>query len=188
MRIENKQADDYLFTDKAFTNYTLRSIRDGYNLAVAKAGFGKLKRIQTKAGPKYRGLVEKIEGHKFGKYHLKIYKKRWLTLAISPEVQAYTAQAMLGRGAYLKQYYILPLEKRQEYARKILKAVNPYADKADKQETVKQLAQMLGLKADDLTDEKIAAIQGLLGRVGQFATLPVEKLQQINKLLSGETA
>lgn len=75
---------------KKFTFDTTRSIRSLYNEAAKRAG-----------------LNEKISGHRYGKYHFKIYKKRWFSEAIKAGVPEYIVMGMLGRKKYLDQYMAL---------------------------------------------------------------------------------
>ena len=89
-----------------------------------------------------RVILDKIDGHKFGKYHLKIFKKRWFSIAKSA-VDIYVAQAMLGRSEYLDQYDADPPEKRREAARKILKAVDIYAHAKSKEEKLIEAGETL---------------------------------------------
>lgn len=98
----------------------------------------------------------------------------------------YVVQGMLGRKKYLDQYMALPLADKQAFAKKILKVVSIYADKADKQEVVKQMAQIMGIQESDLDEAKIAAVQALFVKMGQFAKLPIDKIEQVNKLLGGQ--
>lgn len=168
MLTNGKGPDDFVFT-KMFTFDTTRSIRSLYNEAVKRAG-----------------LNEKISGHRYGKYHFKIYKKRWFSEAIKAGVPEYIVMGMLGRKKYLDQYMALTLDDKRAYAKKILKKVSIYADKADKTEIARQMAQVMGVAESDMTDAKLAALQGILAKVGQFAKLPTGDLEQINKLLGGE--
>jgi len=161
--VNKLEPDDYIFAND-FTPFSTNSIRMRYNAAVEKSGLNKKTR----------------EGHKYGKYHLKIYKKRWFSIAIAIGVPDYIVQGMLGRKKYLDEYNAQPLEKRQEFARKILKAVNLYADKADKQEVINKAAEIIGIDPSALDETKLQAFKGLLS---QFSKLPVEKLDQISKIL-----
>lgn len=169
----NKQADDFVFTDN-FTPTTVKQLRERYNLALAKAGFGKLVR---KKGGSYYAKIVKIEGHKYGKYHLKVYKKRWFSLAMAAGVPEYVAQGMLGRKRYLDQYDRLPLAEKQAFAKKILKVVSVYADKISDEEKRKQAAQILGL--GDLSEEQAQKLRQVLFRL-------LNEPEQANKLLGGQ--
>jgi len=160
---------DYLFC-KSFKHYVTGQLRDRYNVALAKAGFGTV----VRKGRTYKARVEKIEGHSFGKYHLKVYKKRWFTIVTGAGVPEYVAQAMLGRHAYLMQYYRQPLEKRQEFAKKILAAVSVYADKQNKQEILQKAGQLLGL--ENVTEEQAMHLRGVLQ---DLMTLPKSKYAEI---------
>lgn len=140
----DKTADDYVFTE-TFNEYRVTNMRQMYNKAVKRAG-----------------LNEKIPGHKFGKYHMKIFKKRWFTLAISAGVPEYVAQAMLGRKKYLDQYMALPLDQKREFAKKILRKVALYAQPEDEAEKRRILAETLGLP--ELTDAQMQAIKGVFMR------------------------
>ena len=80
------------------TSHTVNKLREGYNLALAKAGYGEV--VKAKRG--FRARIVKIDGHKFGKYHLKVFKKRWFSLVVSnKEVLTYVAQAMLAEALTL---------------------------------------------------------------------------------------
>jgi hypothetical protein len=164
MLTANKGPDDYVFCDQ-FTQYTISSLRSLYNGAAKRAG-----------------LNEKISGHRFGKYHLKIYKKRWFTLAISAGVPEYVVQGMLGRKKYLDQYMALPLEDKRAFAKKILKIVSIYADKASQQEVLDRTSEILGMKIDENT---LKQLKEALAFSGQYAKLPDEKREQISKILGG---
>lgn len=113
---EQKGPDDYIFV-QSFNPLTGQKLREYYNVAVARAGHGKL--IKTKNG--YYAQVDKIEGHTFGKFHPKVYKKRWFSLAIMAGVPVYVAQGMLGRKQYLDEYMRVPIDKKRDFARKILR-------------------------------------------------------------------
>lgn len=67
---------------------------------------------------------------------------------------------MLGRKQYLDQYYHQPLEKRQEFARKILKTVSIWSDKQDKAEVAQQIAKTIGIDPSLLDESKLNAIAG----------------------------
>jgi hypothetical protein len=47
------------------------------------------------------------------------------------------------------------------------------------------MAQIMGVHESDLDDARIAAMQALFGKMGQFAKLPISDIEQINKLLGG---
>jgi integrase-like protein len=185
--LKNKQPDDYIFIDH-YGKYGDKILRIRYNRLVARSGFVKVVKVGKKT---YYPVLDKIDGHNFGKYHLKVYKKRGFSIVITV-VPDYIAQGMLGRRAYLHQYNRQPLEKRQEFARKILKAVSIHSEKVDKQETIKEMAKLMGIDETQISDEKLAAMQGLLGRIGQFIRLPADQLNQVNEILktgenNGET-
>lgn len=114
----NRGPGDYIFVRNFSTNM-LSSVRAKYNIAVARAGYGQ---IIENENSQY-AINEKIAGHKYGRYHLKVYKKRWFTKAIIAGVPEYAAQAMLGRKQYLDTYFKLPLQTRREFAEKILASV-----------------------------------------------------------------
>jgi hypothetical protein len=65
-------------------------LRAMYSRAVCAAGFRTI--VQTKTGS--YGRVDKIDGHIFGKLHMKVFKKRWFSLAIASGVPEYIVQAM----------------------------------------------------------------------------------------------
>jgi hypothetical protein len=54
-----------------------------------------------------------------------------------------------------------------------------YSPKQDKTEIARQMAQIMGIAETDMTDAKLAAIQGLLGNVGKFMKLPINKLDEM---------
>ncbi|WP_415283911.1 hypothetical protein [Candidatus Nitrososphaera sp. FF02] len=186
IRVENKGQNDYLFATN-FTGHTLKNLREAYNLAVARAGFGEIIKDTRKGSTRYRARVKKIDGHVFGKYHLKVYKKRWFTIAVTV-VPVYVAQAMLGRGAYLDEYYIQPLEKRQEFGRKILKAVSTLTVKADKADIVASVAETLGIDSSTLSDEKLSKLREAFSMAGHFLRMPNDKLQLVSKILKEANA
>ncbi len=169
--------DDYIFIKGDYKDAKLKQLRGSYNLAVAKAGFGKIA-----YDPKTRQrsvILDKIDGRKTGKYHVKLWKKRWFSLAKSVS-DVYIVQGMLGRSAYLQQYEATPLETRRELGSKILRKVSPYSDKADKKEVIGQIANAIGISPEALDENKLNELRGLFG---SFATLPLEKIKQIKKLL-----
>ena len=96
--------------------------------------------------------------HRYYKFHLHIYRKRWFTKAINV-VPAYVAHAMLGRKQYLDQYLAHPLNERQAFYKKIAKHVGIFETKADKAEVLAQASQILGV---ELTDEKLAQLRDTL--------------------------
>lgn len=98
----------------------------------------------------------------------------------------YVAQAMLGRGAYLDEYYIQPLDKRQEFARKILKAVSMLVDKADKTEIANKTAEILGIDPSLLDEKKLAQLKDAFAVASQFAKLPIESIDKLKALIAGD--
>lgn len=166
---ENLDPDDYIFI-KQFTKKSVGHLRTRYNTAVARAGFGTL--VKTKSG--YYGKVNKIDGHKYGKYHIKVFKKRWFSLAIMTGVPEYIVQGMLGRRQYLDQYMRVPLDKKREFARKILRAVSIYRDEKDKEELLEEAGQILGL--GKLTPEQARAIKETLS---MFMKMPPIKRKEL---------
>lgn len=109
------------------------------------------------------GLNEKLDDSKTSKYHFKIFKKRWFTMAISAGIPEYVAQGMLGRKKYLDQYMALPLDQKREFAKKILRKTSVYASKEDEAEKRRALAEALGLP--DLSAEQMSIIRGVFMRV-----------------------
>jgi len=150
--IKDKTPDDFIFTND-YKQDTVDLLRAAYNRAVARAGFGKV-------NEKRHYSPDKIKGHAYGTMHLKVYKKRWFTLAITSGVPEYVAQGMLGRKQYLDQYMRLPLETKRDYAKKILAKVNVYSQPQDTQAVKQGLAQLLGL--DNVTDDQLKQAQTLL--------------------------
>jgi len=157
----NLQPDDYIFL-KTIGKRGADKVAAQYAKVLAKAG-----------------LDEKIEGHKYRKFHLHVYRKRWFTKAINV-VPAYIAHAMLGRKQYLDQYLAHPLSDRQVFYKKIAKHVSVHESKADKAEVLAEASKIAGV---DLTPEKLAALKNL---VAQFERLPADKLAAITRLLGGE--
>lgn len=103
------------------------------------------------------GMAEKIEGSNIGKYHFKIFKKRWFTMAITAGVPEFVAQGMLGRKKYLDQYMALPLEEKRDFAKKILRKVSIYSSEQDQAERRKNLSDMLGLEVTPDLEAKLKA-------------------------------
>jgi integrase len=171
-----KQSDDYLFSEN-MKGYTLKNIRDRYNLAVARAGFGTVRR--QKGGRRYLAIVDKIDGHKFGKFHLKVFKKRWFTLVVSSGIPEYVAQGMLGRKQYLDEYMRLSLEQKRTFATKILKVVSLYNEKPNSDEVRKQAANVMGL--DDLTPEQAEKIKSIFA---SMLAAPEDKLTRLFKAVN----
>lgn len=168
---ENLGPDDYIFFEK-FTNNSVGHLRTRYNTAVAKAGFGTL--VKTKGG--YYGKVDKIDGHKYGKYHMKVFKKRWFSLAIAAGVPEYVVQGMLGRKQDLDEYSRQPLAKRQEFAKKRLRQVSIYRDEKDKEQMLEEAGKMLGL--GKLTPEQAAQLKE---KLSLFLRMPMPKFKELLK-------
>lgn len=163
--------DDYIFITGEYTDAKVKQMRGAYNFAVAKAGFGKIT-----YDPKTRQrqvILDKIDGHRFGKYHCKIHKKRWFSIATSV-VDDYVAHGMLGRGAYLDEYMAHPLEKRREFARKILKAVNIYSHAKSEEEKLVEAGEALGI--GKLTPEQANKLREVFGL---FMKMPQYKLKAL---------
>ena len=96
----------------------------------------------------------------------------------------YVAQAMLGRGAYLDEYYIQPLEKRQEFGRKILKAVAVMTDKADKTEIVSKTAEILGIDPSLLDEKKLTQLKDAFAVASQFMSMPADRLAKFKAFMN----
>lgn len=156
IRTHNLQPSRYIFVDK-FNNGSTERLRRRYNIALAKAGFGE---NVTKHHNHYYARVIHIHSHKLGKFHLKVYEKRFYSLAIGAGVPDEIVQAMLGRKQYLDQYLRMPLVKKQEFAAKILRAVSIYRDKANKAEMKDKVKEILGMT--DLADEQFEKIMQTL--------------------------
>jgi hypothetical protein len=167
IKFKHKQADDYLFTTK-LTGYTLKGFRDRYNLAVAKAGFGTVHKQVN--GRKYMAIVDKIDGHKFGKYHLKVFKKRWFTLVVSSGIAEYVAQGMLGRKQYLDEYMRLSLDQKRQFATKILRVVSLEHVKKTPEQTAQEASALLGMNVD------AAKLESLKGLLASFHAMPKDTL------------
>jgi hypothetical protein len=158
---ENKQPQDYIFS-KNYTPLTVKQLSSNFKYAVVKAGFGKM--VKYKTG--HAAVPNKIEGHTYSKYHLKVFKKRWFTMAVASGIPEYVAQGMLGRKKYLDEYMRLPLDKKAEFAKKILKIVEIYPSETDKQEVLAKASEMLGIAVDEKT------INALKGLVANWQKLP----------------
>lgn len=165
----NKGPDDYIFVKK-YSNHSPQYLRAEYNKALVRAGHGKLVKGKSSSWAK----VETIEGHNFGKYHLKVLKKRYFSLAIGAVSSEYIVQGMLGRKQYLDEYNRQPLEKKREYAKKILKAVSIHIDEKDQEQMLEDAGKVLGL-------EKITPEQGraLKEALGIFMSKPPYKLKEL---------
>jgi integrase len=107
------------------------------------------------------GLDEKIEGHKYRKFHLHVYRARWFTKAINV-VPAYIAHAMLGRKQYLDQYLAHPLSDRQAFYKKIAKHVSVHTREQDAAERRKDISSWLGI---EVTPEIEARLKTALFRL-----------------------
>lgn len=171
-----KGPDDYIFTG-SFTKSTVNTLRGMYNTAFARAGFGKL--VKTKTG--YYGVVDKIDGHNFGKYHMKVFKKRWFSIAIASGVPAYIVHGMLGRKEYLDEYNRQPLHKKQEFARKILRNVSIYSSAKKQQEALEEAGEILGI--GKLTPEQAKALKETLSF---FMRMPPNKRKELFKVTGQE--
>lgn len=172
--LNNVAEDDYIFINGEFTDAKIKQMRHAYNFAVARAGFGKVTYEKDKRGKVQRKVkLEKIDGHKFGKYHLKVFKKRWFSIATSV-VDDYVAHGMLGRGAYLDEYMAHPLEKRREFARKILKAVNIYAHAKSEDERLIEAGEALGL--NKLSPEQATKLKEIFGLFMAASPIRVKQL------------
>lgn len=182
IRDKTKQTDDYVFA-KVYNGYALKSIRERYNLAVARAGFGTLERkVNKKTGKlsrRYMPTVDKIHGHKFGKYHMKVFKKRWFTLVIASGIPEYVAQGMLGRKQYLDEYMRLSLEHKRAFAQKILKVVSLDIAEKNTAKTAAAVSDMLGVDVDEKKLEMIKAL------VSSFSALPQDKLTTLLTAVNG---
>lgn len=165
---DNLGSEDYIFVEK-FTKNSVHHLRTRYNTAVAKAGFGTL--VKAKGG--YYGKVEKIDGHKYGKYHMKEFKKRWFSLATAAGVPEYITQGTLGRRQYLDEYLRVPLEKKREFARKILRLVSVYREK-NQEQALEDMGQLLGI--EKLTPEQAAMLKE---KLQWFLTKPMPKLKAL---------
>lgn len=110
---------------------------------------------------KKAGLDDKIEGHRYRKFHLHIYRHRWFTKAINA-VPAYVAHAMLGRSQYLAQYLTHSLAERQAFYQKIAKHVSVHTREQDEDEKAKIAAEVLGLPS--MSAEQFAQLRGVLLR------------------------
>jgi hypothetical protein len=56
----------------------------------------------------------------------------------------YIVQGMLGRKQYLDEYNRQPLNIRQQFARKILRAVNVYTTEKSEEEQLEELGKIMG--------------------------------------------
>jgi hypothetical protein len=119
------------------------------------------------------GLGEKIDGVNISKYHFKIFKKRWFTMAITAGEPEYVAQAMLGRKKYLDQYMALPLDQKREFGKKILRKVAVYSTQADASERRRSLAETLGIPFEQITPEFEAKMRSALFRMLDLPQSPI---------------
>lgn len=168
----DKSDSDFVFTD-SFTPYRVANMRQMYNRSIKRAGLAgeKVKVIDAATG--------EAKDHKFGKYHMKIYKKRFFTLAIAAGVPEFVVQGMLGRKKYLDQYMALPLDKKREFASRVLAQVSIYAEPQNKQVVRAQVAEVLGL--ENVDDKTLSTLKGLLQG---FSKLPADKLDVMSKILA----
>ena len=104
-------------------------------------------------------------------------------MVVAAGVPEYVAQGMLGRKKYLDEYMRLPLDKKRDTAKKILKIVEIYPSETDKQEVLDKTSEILGMKIDENT---LKQLRKALVFSGQYAKLPNEKREQIHKILGGE--
>jgi hypothetical protein len=158
--------EQYIFL-KRLGRFSADKFSETYHRALHKAGLDQ--KLEVRIG-------DVVKQHKYYKYHLHIYRKRWFTKAINV-VPAYVAHAMLGRKQYLDQYLAHPLSERQAFYKKISKYVGLFESKADKAEVLAEASKIAGV---ELSEEKLAAMKLLFS---QFSKLPANKLEQINKLL-----
>ena len=91
---------------------------------------------------------------------MKILHAYGLFLALIAIVPEYIAMGMLGSRKYLDQYNAPPLEKRREFAKQILKAVDIYTKPVDKDAIRKEAAGVLGL--ENLTPEQALQLKNAL--------------------------
>ena len=145
---KNLKLDDYIFVKKLGKNAGDK-FSETYIRALKKAGLDQ--KLEVRIG-------DEVREHRYYKFHLHIYRKRWFTKAINV-VPAYVAHAMLGRKQYLDQYLAHPLNERQAFYKKIAKHVGIFETKADKAEVLAQASQILGV---ELTDEKLAQLRDTL--------------------------
>lgn len=161
----------YIFVAN-FTPQSVNMLRAMYSRAVCAAGFRTI--VQTKTGS--YGRVDKIDGHIFGKLHMKVLKKRWFSLAIASGVPEYIVQGMLGRKQYLDEYNRQPLNIRQQFARKILRAVNVYATEKSEEEQLEELGKITDV--ENVSPEQKARLREVLGL---FMKIQPNKLKELLK-------
>jgi integrase len=160
--------DDYIFV-KHIKKHTADKFSETYITALQKAGLDQKLEIR---------IADEVKQHRYYKYHLHIYRKRWFTKAINV-MPAYVAYAMLGRKQYLDQYLAHPLSERQAFYKKISKHVGLFESKQDEETKRKQAAEMLGL--DDLSPQQMTKLKGILWRM-------LNTPDNATKLLGGEVA
>lgn len=154
----DKQDTDYIFV-RQIGKRTADMLTEQYRRALHKAE-----------------LDQKIDDHKYYKFHFHIYRKRWFTKAINV-VPAYVAHAMLGRKQYLDQYLAHSLNERRAFYKKITRHVSPFESKADKAEVLAEASEILGV---ELTEEKLNAMRDLFGK---FSKLGKKDFKRMNDML-----
>jgi|GEM_PF-1937615 len=131
-------------------------------------------RARYKDTLKKAGLAEKIEGHRFYKFHLHVYRKRWFTRAINV-VPAYVAHAMLGRKQYLDEYLRLTQEERGTLYKKIARHVSVFESKTEKAELLAEASRLLGV---ELTEEKLQALKSVMNEFMRLGDRDLERLKK----------
>ncbi len=154
---EKLKAKDHLFT-KHYNPRSVDYIRARYRIALRKSGLG-----------------EKIANHRYYRYHLHVFRKRFFTKAISAGVPEYIAHGMLGRRKYLDQYLVLSLDEKRSWYQKIAKHLNLHESQAAKGEILREVSALLGT---DVDEQKLAGLRGLLR---EFMTLGDQQLEELKK-------
>jgi hypothetical protein len=82
----------------------------------------------------------------------------------------YIVQGMLGRKQYLDEYNHQPLNIRQQFARKILRAVNVYTTEKSEEEQLEELGKIVGGVENVSPEQKARLKERSLGLVYEDAT------------------
>jgi len=154
---EKLNSEDHVFT-KHYNSRSVDYIRSQYRIALKRASLG-----------------QKIEGHRYFRFHLHVFRKRWFTKAISAGVPDYIAHGMLGRKKYLSQYLVLRSDEKAAWYMKIAKHLSLYESKADKADVLAEASKILGM---ELTEAKLQALKGLMGEFMRLGDRDLERLKK----------
>ena len=131
----NKNPTDLVFLDKWYT-HAGDVLRHSYIRALRRAG-----------------LNRKIDGHKYLKYHLHVYRKRFFTRGLSAIKSDFIVHAMMGHKQYLDQYFRMPIEERRQHYITMSKNLSVFESKITEEEKLKAASDILGI---DVTEKKFA--------------------------------